>query len=133
MSGQPPHAPDGPHLRTVALPRDANPSGDVFGGWTVSQMDLAAGSFCAELAQGRVATIAIEAMTFLRPVSVGDQVSCWCELVERGEHSLRVRIQTWARARGGGGEINKVTEGVFTFVAIDEHGEKRELPSEIRP
>ena len=124
-SDRPPEVPGGLHLRTVAMPRDANPSGDIFGGWTLSQMDLAGGTFAAGLAEGRVATVAIEAMEFLRPIAVGDEVSCFCTLAERGETSLKVRIETWARGRGG---AEKVTEGVFTFVAIDESGQSRSLP-----
>lgn len=114
-------------LRTVALPRDAKPSGDVFGGWTVSQMDLAAGSFSADRARGRVATVSIDAMHFLRPVAVGDEVSCYCSLIETGETSLKVKIETWARTRGDKGPT-KVTEGVFTFVAVEESGAKRLVP-----
>ena len=124
---KPPEIPGGPHLRTVAMPRDTNPSGDVFGGWTLSQMDLAGGTFAAAQARGRVATVAVEAMTFLRPVSVGDEVSCFCRVAERGETSLKVGIETWARDRTTG-EAEKVTEGVFTFVAIDEAGKPRILP-----
>jgi acyl-CoA thioesterase YciA len=127
MADQPPVVPGGPHLRTVAMPRDANPSGDVFGGWTVSQMDLAGGGFAAEHARGRVATVSIEAMTFLRPVSVGDEVSCYCTLDDEGETSVTVKIETWARARASR-ESEKVTEGEFKFVAIDEHGKPRALP-----
>jgi acyl-CoA thioesterase YciA len=108
------------------MPRDANPSGDVFGGWTVSQMDLASGGFAAQRAGGRVATVSIEAMTFLRPVAIGDEVSCYCTLVEEGETSVTVKIETWARARAEPASA-KVTEGVFRFVAIDEHGKPRPL------
>jgi acyl-CoA thioesterase YciA len=128
MTGQPPDTPGGPHLRTVAMPRDTNPSGDIFGGWTVSQMDLAGGTFAAQAAGGRVATVSIEAMEFLRPVSVGDEVSCYCTLVKSGETSLTVHIETWAKARGTK-ESEKVTEGTFTFVAINEHGKPRMLPN----
>ena len=110
------------------MPRDANPSGDVFGHWTVSQMDLAGATFAAQQAQGRVATVSIEAMEFLRPVAVGDEVSCNCNLVKAGDTSLTVRIETWARARGGAGTSDKVTEGTFTFVALDEKGKPRALP-----
>lgn len=124
----PPDVPDGPHLRTVAMPRDANPSGDIFGGWTLSQMDLAGGTFAAQIASGRVATVSIDAMEFLRPVAVGDEVSCYCSLVQQGESSLTVKIETWARERGCR-ESGKVTEGIFTFVAIDEDGKKRPLPA----
>ncbi len=127
MAGSPPQDPSGPHLRTIAMPRDANPSGDIFGGWTVSQMDLAGATFAAKQAKGRVATVSIEAMEFLRPVSVGDEVSCYCSLIKVGETSLTVRIETWASARTGAGEPEKVTEGTFTFVAIDEHGKPRRL------
>jgi acyl-CoA thioesterase YciA len=126
QSGQPPEVPGGPHLRTVAMPRDANPSGDIFGGWTVSQMDLAGGTFAAQVAGGRVATVSIEAMEFLRPVAVGDEVSCYCSLAKRGDTSVTVRIETWARGRAAD-VSEKVTEGTFTFVAIDEHGKPRSL------
>jgi acyl-CoA thioesterase YciA len=85
-------------------------------------MDLAGGSFAAERADGRVVTVAIEAMRFLRPISVGDEVSCYCIVEEAGETSIRVRIETWTRARGRNTVAERVTEGVFTFVAIDEKG-----------
>lgn len=127
MTHRPPQDLSGPHLRTIAMPRDANPSGDIFGGWTVSQMDLAGATFAAKQAQGRVATVSIEAMEFLRPVSVGDEVSCYCSLVKAGDTSLTVKIETWANARTGAGEPEKVTEGTFTFVAIDQHGKPRRL------
>ena len=127
MTDQPPDVPGGPHLRTVAMPRDANPSGDIFGGWTVSQMDLAGATFASELAAGRVATVSIEAMEFLRPIAVGDEVSCYCTPVRSGETSVTMRIETWARARGAK-DGEKVTEGTFTFVAIDDNGKPRNLP-----
>ncbi len=127
MTDRPPDGPDGPHLRTVAMPRDTNPSGDIFGGWTLSQMDLAGGTFAAQVSGGRVATVSIQAMEFLRPVAVGDEVSCYCSLVKSGETSLTIRIETWAKARGTQ-EGEKVTEGTFTFVAIDENGKPRTLP-----
>ncbi len=130
MADRLPEVPGGPHLRTVAMPRDANSSGDIFGGWTLSQMDLAGGTFAAERAGGRVATVAIEAMRFLRPVSVGDEVSCYCSLHERGETSLAVKVETWARGRGRGKEPEKVTEGIFTFVALGEDGRPRKIPTE---
>lgn len=129
MTTTPPEIPGGPHLRTIAMPRDANPSGDIFGGWTVSQMDLAGATFAAGVAGGRVATVSIEAMEFLRPITVGDEVSCYCRLERRGDTSVTVHIETWARARAvDAGE--KVTEGTFTFVAMDEHGRPRPLPPE---
>jgi acyl-CoA thioesterase YciA len=126
MTTVPPNIPGGPHLRTIAMPRDANPSGDIFGGWTVSQMDLAGATFAARVAGGRVATVSIEAMKFLRPIAVGDEVSCYCTLDRQGETSVTVHIETWARERGAE-DSEKVTEGTFTFVAIDEHGNPRPL------
>jgi acyl-CoA thioesterase YciA len=112
------------------MPADANAGGSVFGGWTLSQMDLAGGNFAAERADGRVVTIAIEAMRFLRPIAVGDEVSCYCTLEEAGETSMQVKIETWARSRGRGKPPEKVTVGVFTFVAIDDHGKPRPLPND---
>ncbi len=130
MPEQPPKVPGGPHLRTVAMPRDANPSGDIFGGWTVSQMDLAGTTFAAQQAGGRVATVSIEAMEFLRPIAVGDEVSCYCSLVNAGETSLTVKIETWTRSRSGSGGSEKVTEGTFTFVALDQNGKPRPVKNE---
>jgi len=121
-----PNVPGGPHLRTIAMPRDANAGGAIFGGWTLSQMDLAGGTFAAQRAGGRVATVSIEAMRFLRPVSVGDEVSCYCSLTEPGSTSVAVRIETWARDRTGS-DPQKVTEGVFTYVALDGDGKPRKL------
>jgi acyl-CoA thioesterase YciA len=108
------------------MPRDANPAGDIFGGWTLSQMDLAGATFAAERAGGRVATIAVEALKFLHPIAVGDEVSCFCSLEEAGNASLKVKIDTWTRS-GGGREAEKVTEGLFTYVAVTESGKPRRL------
>lgn len=130
MADRLPDVPGGPHLRTVAMPRDSNAGGDIFGGWTLSHMDLAGGTFAAERAGGRVATVAIEAMRFLRPVAVGDEVSCYCSLEDAGETSLTVKIETWARGRGRDKAPEKVTQGVFTFVAIGEDGRPRKIPAE---
>src|SRR3712207_7169336 len=122
MADQPPTVPGGSQLRAIAMPADANAGGSVFGGWTLSQMDLAGGSFAAERADGRAVTVAIEAMRFLRPISVGDEVRCYCTAEEAGESSIKVRIQTWAGARGRTTVAGKVTEGVFTFVVIAGEG-----------
>lgn len=129
MAGQPPKVPGGPQLRTIAMPAAANAGGSVFGGWTLSQMDLAGGSFAAERAGGRVVTVAIDAMRFLRPVAIGDEVSCYCTAEEVGDTSLTVKIETWARGRGRERRAEKVTQGVFTFVAIDNDGRPRKLPT----
>ncbi len=132
MSDQPPGIPGGAQLRTIAMPRDTNANGSIFGGWTLSQMDLAGGTLAAERAGGAVATVSIEAMRFLRPVAVGDEVSCYCTLGEVGDTSIAVKIETWARERGGK-LAKKVTEGVFTYVAIGEDGHPRQLPAEAAP
>lgn len=89
-------------------------------------MDLAGGTFAAQRAGGRVATVSIEAMRFLHPVSVGDEASCYCSLTETGDTSVAVRIETWARDRTGS-DPQKVTEGVFTYVALGEDGKPRKL------
>ena len=118
-------------LRTVAMPADTNAYGDIFGGWLLAQMDLAAGSYAIMRARGRVATVGIEAMSFHRPVYVGDQVSCFCHTQRVGKTSITVHVETWARRRLGRqfGETVKVTEGSFTFVALNEDGSKRPLPA----
>ena len=126
MANQIPDVPGGPHLRTIAMPSDANASGAIFGGWTLSQVDLAGGTFAARHARGRVATVSIEAMRFLRPIEVGDEVSCYCSLDRAGDTSVAVKIETWTRSRDGS-EAEKVTEGVFTYVAIGEDGTPRAL------
>ena len=121
MADRFPDPPGGAHLRTVAMPRDANASGDIFGGWTLSQMDLAGGTYAASLSGKRVVTVRIDAVEFLKPVSVGDDVSLFCMTEHRGDTSVAVRIETWARARGSG-EPHKVTEGVFSYVALGDDG-----------
>jgi acyl-CoA thioesterase YciA len=124
-----PSVSDGPHLRTIAMPRDTNAGGAIFGGWTVSQMDLAGGTFVAQRAKGRIVPVSIDAMRFLRPISVGDEVSCYCVLQDEGETSLAVRIEVWVRDRTGS-NAEKVTEGVFTYVALDDDGKPRALNNE---
>lgn len=117
-----PDVPGGPHLRTIAMPRDANPSGAIFGGWTLSQMDLAGASCAARRVHERVATIGIDAMEFHAPIEVGDEVSVFAWLDEVGRTSVKVRLEAWTRSRVGEGEAELVTEGVFTYVALDERG-----------
>lgn len=116
-----------PALRTIAMPADANPNGDIFGGWLLSQMDLAGAVVAYERAAGRIATVAVDAMSFLQPVRIGDLVSCYAEIDSVGRTSLRVRIEAFARRRDSGTGV-KVTEGLFTYVAIDAEGRKRPLP-----
>ena len=107
-----------PALRAIAMPADANPRGDIFGGWLLSQMDLAGSTIAIRRAKSRVATVAVTSMTFRKPVFVGDEVSCYAEIVKVGTTSITVKIESWVR-RGVSGEGLKVTEGLFTYVAID--------------
>lgn len=119
--------PDGiPELRIVAMPADANPDGDIFGGWIMSRMDTASGVHAARVAQGRVVTVAVDAMTFHKPVYVGDDVSCFCKEIKRGNTSIAIHVEVWA-VRHHSDVVVKVTEGVFTFVAVDANGRPRPL------
>jgi acyl-CoA thioesterase YciA len=113
--------------RTLAMPADTNPSGDIFGGWVLAQMDISGGIFAGQRAQGRVATVAVHAMKFIRPVYVGDVMCVYCSLAREGRTSMAVNVEAWA-LRGRIGERVKVTEGLFTFVAIDQEGRPRPLP-----
>jgi acyl-CoA thioesterase YciA len=117
-------------LRTLAMPADANPSGDIFGGWIMSQMDIAGASHARHIVKKRVVTVAVEAMTFHLPVFIGDEVSCYCETERIGNTSISVHIETWVRRDRLAEEIVKVTEGVYTFVAIDEN--RQPTPINIR-
>jgi len=108
-------------LRTLAMPADANPSGDIFGGWIMSQMDIAGASYARHIAKARVVTIAVEAMTFHLPVYVGDEVSCYCETVKIGRTSVAIHIETWVRRDRIADEVVKVTDAVYTYVAMDEN------------
>lgn len=120
-------------LQTIAMPRDTNASGDIFGGWLLSQMDLAGGIAAAEVARGRVATVAIDRMSFLVPVKVGAVVSCHTQVLSIGRSSIQIRVEVWAtapRAEWGSAHAQtKVTEGTFVFVAIDEKGRTRPVPA----
>ncbi|MBX2826501.1 MAG: acyl-CoA thioesterase [Gammaproteobacteria bacterium] len=123
---------DAPSLRTLAMPADTNPNGDIFGGWILAQMDLAGGTYAWHIAQGRVATVAITGMNFLKPVYVGDEVSVYCSTHRIGNTSIAVNVEVWVR-RGTSkhsldetdGTEERVTEGLFTFVAIDRSGTPR--------
>lgn len=112
-------------LQTVAMPSDTNPHGDIFGGWLMSQMDLAGYVTACDVAGGRVATVAVEGMSFLTPVHVGAVVSCYSDVVEIGRSSVRVVVEVWINSRHDG-EPLKVTEGTFVYVAIDN--DKRTRP-----
>lgn len=116
-SGSPPD--EEPALRTIAMPEDTNAEGDVFGGWLLSQMDLSGASVATRNADARVVTVGIESMTFHKPVFVGDELSCYASVEKVGRTSLTVDIQAWVR-RSRRDEYILVTEGLFTYVAVDD-------------
>jgi acyl-CoA thioesterase YciA len=113
-------------IRTVAMPADTNQAGDIFGGWVLSQMDVAGGTFAWSLARGRVATVAIDGMKFRKPVHVGDVVCVFAELIKIGTTSIAVRVEAWVLRRNAGARI-LVTEGIFTYVALDAKGRPRKV------
>lgn len=115
-----------PVIRTIAMPADTNPAGDIFGGWLMAQMDLAAGNLAARIAKGRSATVAVEAMSFLGPVKVGDEVSLYARLVSTGRSSMRIYVEAWRRDRCSE-SCERVTDATFTFVALDKDGRSRAL------
>jgi acyl-CoA thioesterase YciA len=115
--------------RVIAMPADTNPEGDIFGGWLLAHMDLAGATPAFELAQGRCVTIALDAMVFHQPVSVGDEVSISARVIGTGRTSIRVHVEAWKRPRNGiHAESVRVTEGVFTYVAIGDDKKPRLLP-----
>ena len=114
-------------IRTLAMPADTNPAGDIFGGWVMSQMDIAGAIAAVEVARGRVVTVAVEAMTFIAPVKVGD-ILCVYTTVERvGNTSITIGVESWARRNRLADRV-KVTDGRFVYVALDEQGQKRVIP-----
>ncbi len=114
--------------KTVAMPKDTNANGDIFGGWLVSQMDLAAMVAAQRVANGRVATVAIDEMNFMLPVRVGALVSCFADIASVGRSSIQVQVEVWVTNQGST-ELTKVTEGMFVFVAIDDNGRTRAISS----
>ena len=118
-----------PIIRTVPQPADMNGNGDIFGGWVLSQMDIAGGSLAARVAKGRVATVAITAMTFVEPIKVGDMVSIYGEVSKLGRTSITISLETVVRRRHEQVDI-QVTHGTYVFVAIDEHGKPRPVPAQ---
>ena len=116
-----------PLVRVMAMPADANPNGDIFGGWLLAQMDLAGGNLAMQRARGRCATVAVDGMVFHQPVFVGDEVSCYGEVVRTGRSSMTIRIEAWRRNLASG-EVRKVTQAIFTYVALGEDRRPRALP-----
>jgi acyl-CoA thioesterase YciA len=116
-------------LRMVAMPADTNPAGDIFGGWIMALMDLAAGTAAAARAQGRTATASVSHLNFLRPVKVGDVVCVYTKVIRVGRTSISLAVEAWALPRGLG-DRHRVTAAEFVMVAVDEHGKPRPVPAE---
>jgi acyl-CoA thioesterase YciA len=123
--------PEGPcgelAIRTLAMPKDTNPAGDIFGGWIMSVMDVAGGISAAQAAGGRTATVAVTNMAFLKPVKVGDVVCCYTHIVRRGRTSITLAVEVWVLRKYDADRM-KVTSAEFTYVALDEDGRPRPLP-----
>ena len=113
-------------IRTLAMPADTNPAGDIFGGWVLSQMDIAGSIHAVEAVMGRVATVAVEAMTFIAPVKVGDVLCIYTRVERIGNTSITIGMEAWARRNRLGDRV-KVTEARFVYVALDDHGMKRKI------
>lgn len=113
-------------IRTLAMPADTNPAGDIFGGWVMSQMDIAGAIAAVERAQGRVVTVAVEAMTFIAPVKVGDILCVYTSIERVGNTSITVGLEAWARRNRLDDRV-KVTEGRFVYVSLGEDGQKRRI------
>lgn len=113
-------------IQTLAMPSDTNPNGDIFGGWLVSQMDLAAGVLAKRISKGRVVTVSIQSMSFLKPVHVGDVVSCHVALIKQGKTSMSIAVEVWVQSSCDSSRY-QVTEGVFVFVAVNELGRPRQV------
>ena len=123
--------PDGkqPALRVMPMPADANQHGDIFGGWIMSQVDIAGGTVAGRIARGRVATVAVKEFVFKQPVQVGDLLSFYVELERVGRTSITVTVEVFAERRPTDPHVVKVTEATLTYVAIDAHGRPRPLPT----
>lgn len=114
-------------LQVVAMPKDTNATGDIYAGWLLNQMDLAAATAAGHISHGRATTVAVERVEFLCPVSVGDRISCYTELVDSGRSSMKIKVEVYTTDTTGK-NTNKVTEATFIYVAINEMGGIRELP-----
>lgn len=124
-------------LRTMAMPSDTNPNGDIFGGWILSQMDIAGGILAKEISRGRVVTVAVNGMKFIHPVQVGDVVCCYGSVLRIGSTSITVQLEVWVKpvlehSDSPEGRY-KVTEAEFVFVAVDKHGRKRTVSRDALP
>lgn len=117
-------------LRTLAMPADTNANGDIFGGWLMSQMDMGGAILAKEIANGRVVTVRVDGMTFLKPVAVGDVVCCYARCIKRGNTSITINVEVWIKkvSTAPMGQRYKTTEALFIYVAVDENGRPRRLP-----
>lgn len=131
MSDTPVRLPEGrqPALRVMPMPADLNPAGDVFGGWIMAQVDIAGGIVAHRRACGRVATVAVNSFLFKQPVSTGDVVSFYADLVRVGRTSITVSVEVYAERNPSSPITVKVTEAALTYVALDAQGNKREVPA----
>ena len=131
MPGEPISSDSSPILRTLAMPADTNPNGDIFGGWIMSQMDIAGGILAKETARSRVVTVAVDGFKFLKPVKVGDVVCCYGRVLRIGSTSIAIALEVWVKSVRHETEDEwprfKVTEAIFTYVAIDAEGKKRAI------
>ncbi|MEI7612774.1 MAG: acyl-CoA thioesterase [Betaproteobacteria bacterium] len=130
---EPNHAPvvlpdTSPTLRVVPMPADVNQNGDIFGGWIMAQVDIAGAMAAMRRARGRVATVSVDSFAFKQPVSVGDIVSFYAEIVAIGRTSIKIDVAVFAERNPVDPVVVKVTEAVLTYVAINQQGAKREVP-----
>ncbi|MEY2493328.1 MAG: acyl-CoA thioesterase YciA [Verrucomicrobiota bacterium] len=109
-------------IQTIAMPKDTNPSGDIFGGWVMSQMDLGSAILASKTAKARVVTVAMEGLSFLQPVGIGDTVACYAWVEKIGRSSMKIPVEVWVQRFRQHTEPVLVTRGVFTYVAVDESG-----------
>ncbi|MCW0306688.1 putative acyl-CoA thioester hydrolase [Pantoea ananatis] len=118
-------------MRTLAMPADTNANGDIFGGWLMSQMDMGGAIQAKEIAEGRVVTVRVDGMTFLKPVAVGDVVSCYAHCIRTGNSSMTINVQVWIKKVSSEpiGQTYCATEAVFIYVAVDNEGHPRQLPA----
>lgn len=117
-------------LRTLAMPADTNANGDIFGGWLMAQMDMGGAIQAKEIAKGRVVTVRVDGMTFLKPVAVGDVVCCYARCIKTGNSSITINVEVWVKKVSSEpiGQRYIATEAVFTYVAVDGEGKSRQLP-----
>ena len=128
-----------PRIKIVAMPKDTNPSGNIFGGWIMSQMDIAGGMMAIEITGGRAVTIAVDAMKFIKPVKVGDVVCCYGKATRLGNSSVTIRLEVWVKTglrdmqADTANAFFMVTEASYTYVAVDHEGRKRMIPKPAAP